>query len=159
MNLFILSLCFTECAQAMFDKHIYKMILEAVQMLSTAKRIMEPDAEGPMYKISHRNHPVSVWIRTSIENYMWTLKMVRAMHKEWQFRYGHTHRHKSYIVARWLKKNPPPLPSLGLTPFALAMPDQYKTDDPVESYRRYYQSPEKQRIASWKNREKPDWYQ
>ena len=47
----------------------------------------------------------------------------------------------------------------GLTPFALAMPDKYKTTDPVESYRNYYMSEEKQKIASWKKkREKPEWY-
>jgi hypothetical protein len=47
----------------------------------------------------------------------------------------------------------------GLTPFALAMPQQYKTDDAVESYRNYYMSEEKQKIASWKKRrEKPEWY-
>ena len=46
-----------------------------------------------------------------------------------------------------------------LTPFALAMPDEYKTDDAVLSYRNYYMSEEKQKIASWKKkRDKPDWY-
>ena len=46
-----------------------------------------------------------------------------------------------------------------LTPFALAMPDKYKTDDPVLSFRNYYMSEEKQLIASWKKkRDKPDWY-
>jgi len=49
--------------------------------------------------------------------------------------------------------------SVGLTHFALAMPDIYKTDDAVISYRNYYMSEEKQRIASWKKkRERPDWY-
>jgi hypothetical protein len=48
---------------------------------------------------------------------------------------------------------------IGLTPFALAMPQEYKTEDPVESYRNYYMSEEKQKIASWKKcREKPEWY-
>ena len=46
-----------------------------------------------------------------------------------------------------------------LTRFALAMPDQYKTEDPVESYRNYYMSEDKQKIATWKKkREKPEWY-
>jgi hypothetical protein len=46
-----------------------------------------------------------------------------------------------------------------LTPFALAMPDKYKSNDAVESYRNYYMSEEKQIIASWKKkREKPEWY-
>jgi hypothetical protein len=40
------------------------------------------------------------------------------------------------------------------------MPDKYKTADPVLSYRNYYMSEEKQKIATWnKKREKPDWYQ
>ena len=49
--------------------------------------------------------------------------------------------------------------TVGLTPFALAMPEQYKSDDHVEAYRNYYMSEEKQKIASWnKRREKPEWY-
>ena len=47
----------------------------------------------------------------------------------------------------------------GLTPFAIVMPVEFKTEDPVESYRNYYMSEDKQKIASWKKRrEKPDWY-
>ena len=45
---------------------------------------------------------------------------------------------------------------VGLTPFVLAMPDEFKTSDPVMSYRNYYMS--KQNIATWKKREKPNWY-
>ena len=49
--------------------------------------------------------------------------------------------------------------AVGLTPFAQAMPDKYKSDDPVLSYRNYYMSEEKQKIASWsKKRGKPVWY-
>jgi hypothetical protein len=48
---------------------------------------------------------------------------------------------------------------VGLTPFAQAMPDKYKSDDPVLSYRNYYMSEEKQKIATWsKKRGKPAWY-
>ena len=48
---------------------------------------------------------------------------------------------------------------IGLTPFAQAMPVEYKSENAVESYRNYYMSEDKQRIASWKKgREKPDWY-
>ena len=164
MNLFILSLCFRECAEFMFDKHIYKIILEAVQMLSTAKRIIDPELDDlPIYKIAHKNHPVSIWIRTSLENYLWAISLVEAMHEEWKYRYNHPpeKQHKSFIVAMYLKKNAPlaeNFPERGLTKFALAMPDEYKTDDPVESYRNYYQSREKQLIASWKKREIPNWY-
>jgi hypothetical protein len=54
-----------------------------------------------------------------------------------------------------------PRPRAGLTPFALAMPDEYKapSGNAVESYRAYYMSPEKRRIASWKKgRPAPEWY-
>lgn len=168
MNLFILSLCFQECAQYMFDKHVSKMILEAAQMLCTAKRILDPEyddsnAEIKLYKISHKNHPVSIWIRQSYENYMWTIQMVEAMHEEWKYRYNHPadKNHKSYIMAMHLKENAPlacKFAYYGFTSFALAMPDEYKDSDPVEAYRKYYQSPEKQKLASWKKRGPPEWY-
>ena len=147
----------------MFDKHIIKIILEAVQMLCTAVHILEPGKHLNLYKIAHKNHPVTVWMRTSLDNYLWTLDLVEAMHQEWKFRYNHppTKEHKSYRLAIYLRDNAPEaslFPEQGLTKFAMAMPDEYKDEDPVCAYRKYYQSPEKRRLAAWKKREKPDWY-
>lgn len=166
MNIFILSLIHAEIAQFMMDKHVSKILLEAVQMLCSAKRCLEPDnpVNESLYKMAHKNHPVTIWCRTSKENFQWTLDLVDALHEEWRFRYGHsdTKFHKSYLMAEVLKQNFPADEAFvdsGLTKFALAMPDQYKTDNAVESYRAYYMSAEKQRIASWnKTRPKPDWY-
>jgi hypothetical protein len=194
MNLFILSLKFIECAEFMFDKHISKMILESAQMLCTAFRIcmgigltdtfiMEDSASADagtststnikLYKGTHLNHPVTIWIRTNIANYLWTLDMVDAMHAEWKWRYNHPpeKQHKAYLICLWLRRHLPPADSFvnpqgGLTPFAQAMPDCYKEtpedDDTgeaaVKAYRAYYQSPDKQRIASWKKRGPPAWY-
>ena len=165
MNLFIISRCIQECVEAMFDKHISKIILEAVQMLCTAKILLSEGEPCPikLYKITHKNHPVSIWVRTSLENYMWTLDLVDAMHAEWKYRYDHpeSKEHKSYIVAKYLREYAPKasqFPCTGLTPFAQAMPDEYKCEDAVEAYRRYYQSPEKQQFASWKKRKVPEWY-
>lgn len=167
MNLFILSLNFRECAECMFDKHISKIILEAVQMLCTAIQIIDENndikSKIQLYKIAHKNHPVTIWMRTSLENYLWTLNLIDAMHEEWKYRYNHPPEkmHKSYIVANYLREYAPSadkFPMVGLTPFALAMPVECKRDDPIESYRIYYQTSEKQKIASWKKREKPSWY-
>lgn len=169
MNLFIISRCIKECAEAMFDKHISKIILEAVQMLCAAKILLSDNVDIEncpikLYRITHKNHPVSIWVRTSLENYMWTLDLVDAMHSEWKYRYEHPSdkEHKSYIVAKYLREYAPkasqfPLQSC-LTPFAQAMPDEYKCEDAVEAYRKYYQSPEKQKFASWKKRKAPEWY-
>lgn len=166
MNLFILSLIQSEIVQYMMDKHVSKILLEAVQMLCSAKRILDPDDDinGRLYKLAHKNHPVTIWCRKSKANFIWTLDLVEELHKEWRFRYGHpeTKVHKSYLIATILRENIPnddKFEERELTPFALAMPEQYKTNDPVISYRNYYLSVEKQKIASWnKRREKPEWY-
>ena len=83
MNLFILSLNFQECAECMFDKHVSKILLEAVQMLCTTIQVIDPDNEIQneikLYKIAHKNHPVTIWMRTYLENYMWTLDLLEAM--------------------------------------------------------------------------------
>ena len=166
MNLFILSLIQKEIAKYMMDKHVSKILLEAVQMLCSAKRILSPDdsSNERLYKLAHKNHPVTIWCRTSKANFVWTLVLIEELHNEWRFRYGHpaTKFHKSYVMAQYLKENMPKdeaFAQVGLTPFALAMPDIYKSADPVQSYRNYYMSEEKQRIATWKkNRAKPDWY-
>jgi len=166
MNLFILSLIQREIAQYMMDKHVSKILLEAVQMLCSAKRILDPDDEinDQLYKMAHKNHPVTIWCRTSKANFTWTLDLIEELHNEWRFRYGHstTKFHKSYLMAMILRENIPSddkFEKTGLTPFALAMPVEFKTDDPVASYRRYYMSNEKQKIASWKKRrEMPKWY-
>jgi hypothetical protein len=166
MNLFILSLIQREIAQFMMDKHVSKILLEAVQMLCSCKRILDPDDQvnNQIYKLAHKNHPVTIWCRKSKANFIWTLDLIEELHSEWRFRYGHpnTKFHKAYLMALVLKDNMPSddkFEERGLTPFAQAMPVQYKSDDAVESYRNYYMSDEKQRIASWKKkREKPEWY-
>jgi hypothetical protein len=48
------------------------------------------------------------------------------------------------------------LPSGSLTPFAQAMPEEYKDADPIIAYRNYYKGA-KINIASWKLREAPEW--
>ena len=167
MNLFILSLIHREIAEFMMDKHVSKILLEAVQMLCSAKRILDPDdleTNQQLYKLAHKNHPVTIWCRKSKANFIWVLRLVEHMHIEWKYRYGHPEQkiHKSYLMALYLCRHIPSdykFIETGLTPFALAMPDKYKTDDPVESYRNYYMSEEKQKIATWKKkRGKPEWY-
>lgn len=54
--------------------------------------------------------------------------------------------------------NPPRnIPKGKLTPFAQAMPDQYKDQNVVVAYRRYYIN-EKTRFAKWKSGNEPIWF-
>jgi len=123
MNLFILSLLHAECVEFMIDKHVHKILLEAVQMLCTAVRVLTSSCDPILYRMTHKNHPVSIWCRESRENFMWTLDLVDALHKEWQYRHDHTKIHKSYLVALYIREHiPTEFKSTGLTPFALALP-------------------------------------
>ena len=161
MNLFILSLLPSECAEYMIDKHVHKIHLEAVQMLCTALRVLNPEKEFDpcLYRVAHKNHPVSIWCRESLENFMWTLDLIVALHREWRFRHDHKKLHKSYLISLYIRDNiPTNFPSSGLTPFALAMPDKYKVEgDPIQSYRNYYCG-DKRDMATWKRRERPEWF-
>lgn len=154
MNIFALSTDPWQAAQYHTDRHVVKMILESVQMLSTAVRLSGIDTG---YKATHINHPSSIWVRQSLTNYLWLCDLVIALHEEWRYRFNHKADvfHKSYLVFDSL-----PIPAdfeqnYGATPFAQAMPSVYKIeDDPVTAYRDYYNGA-KRHLHQWTRREVP----
>lgn len=154
MNIFILDNDPNKCAMYHCDKHVVKMITEHAQMLSTAVRLSGFDYG---YNITHQNHPCTKWARESLSNWYWLLNLTKYLHDEWQYRYNHSvsKLHKAWQVIEELPE--PEIEDIGLTPFALAMPDQYKSNNAVEAYRDYYFG-DKQHIASWKKRGEPGWF-
>jgi hypothetical protein len=153
MNIFILSTDPKRSAKYHSDKHVVKMILESAQMLSTA--IWESGGEAP-YRSAYKNHPCTVWARTSRQNFIWLTDLALALCEEYTYRYGKYH--KSEEVIRYAKANIPDIPNIGLTPFAQAMPEQYKNENPVKAYRDYYIA-EKKDINTWKYTKTPKWYE
>lgn len=153
MNAFYLAEDLAESASYHVDSHCIKIILEAAQCLSTAKWELGEEAH---YKATHKNHPTCVWTRTSLDNYNWMANYGLALCKEYTFRYGKIH--KTQPVLQDLINNPPKnIPDIGKTKFYLAMPDSCKiNDDPVLSYRNYYNK-EKKHLFKWKKREVPNW--
>jgi hypothetical protein len=105
--------------------------------------------------LAHKNHPCSIWCRASLTNYLYLCELGLELSKEYTYRYNK--HHKSTDVIQWCLNNLPNIPDIGFTPPALAMPDQYKVDDFVKSYRNYYIG-EKKGFATWKNREIPYWF-
>ena len=152
MNIFVLDKCPDKSAQMMCDKHVIKMILESNQMLSTVA--IEKGFTAP-YRATHSKHPCTLWVKKSKQNWNWLVKHSRALCKEYTKRYGKIH--KSQAVTEWAEKLRISLPDIGQTSFALAMPDKYRTDDVVESYRNYYKG-DKAAIAKWKTGKIPDWW-
>lgn len=155
MNIFVLDRDPTAAAQMQADKHVTKMVLETAQLLCSAF----PAGAAP-YKRTHYTHPCGVWTRASWHNFAWLLCHGFALADEYTHRYGKVH--KSREVIQWCADNVVsadiPMPSAGLTPFAQAMPDEYKRADAVEAYRAYYRGG-KATIAYWrKNRPAPEWW-
>jgi hypothetical protein len=155
MNIFVLDTDTKKCAQYHNDKHVVKMILETAQLLCGVHHVVESEREIP-YKLSHKNHPSAIWARECVENYIWLCDLGLELCKEYTYRYGK--RHKSQEVIEWCLVNKPTLKENNdITPFALAMPNECKIGNAVESYRNYYMV-EKRRMASWKNRQTPEWF-
>lgn len=136
------------------------------------------------YKPTHINHPCNVWLREDHHNFLWLYYLWLSLHEEYELRYDKTHAtFKFYEVftkyarhfrnvwninlptdERELEPNEAKLILdlttgeyiKNMTPFKLAMPDEYKCGDAVESYRRYYRGA-KSYFAKWKT-EVPDWF-
>lgn len=153
MNIFFLDWNPRICATMHVDKHVIKMILELCQLLCTTHHVTN-STYTPPYKITHKNHPCTIWVRESSSNYDYTVKLGLELCKEYTYRYGKIHKCEEYIEE--LGKNFPPIPEKGFTPPAQAMPDMYKGEDAVESYRAYYYF-EKNNILNWKKRPIPEW--
>ena len=155
MNIFVLDTDPKKCAVYHNDKHVVKMILETAQLLCGSHHVTESQYNIP-YKLSHKNHPCSIWVRECIENYIWLCDLGLELCEEYTYRYGK--RHKSQDIIEWCLINTPNIPTNGdITPFALAMPDECKVGTAIDSYRTYYML-EKRNLASWKNRQTPEWY-
>lgn len=152
MNIFVLDLDPKKAARMMCDKHVVKMILESNQMLCT---VANQNGFSTPYKSAFTHHPCTKWVGLSIQNWNWLIDHTEELCRQYNIRYLKTH--KSEAVLNFVKELDINLPDIGLTPFPKAMPDIYKVDDPVLSYRRYYLG-EKSRFAKWKNTEPPDWY-
>jgi hypothetical protein len=152
MNIFVLSKDLKACAKAHFDKHVVKMILESAQLLSSAVRLSGIDAG---YKLTHKNHPCSLWVRESLSNWRWLKSLAHELNEEFKYRFNHINNHKSYDVISSLPE--PVIEDKGLTPFVQCLPDTYKSEDTVEAYRSYYIF-EKYELAKWTGRSVPDWF-
>lgn len=160
MNIFTTSECPDQSARWLVDKHCVKMLLESVQLLSTAYH--EQGIEAP-YKASHRNHPSSIWTRMSYDNFQWLIAHAYGISDEYTARYGKTH--KSLKVLEWCEDHVHLLgfDSCDLTPFAIAIADDcvcrtlpdFESLSAIDKYRQYILL-DKQHIHSWK-RNKPHW--
>lgn len=140
------------------DKHVNKMILEGAQLLSSAHHMTNPDAASipDMYRLTHKNHPDAIWVRASINHYLYLMDLMEALNEECQYRYSSGRDHLSLVKARdWPF---PSLPDLTATPPPKCVHEDFKQiPDTVDAYRNYYRR-DKAHIAEWTKRGPPEWY-
>jgi len=161
MNLFILDEDPKVSARYHVDKHVVKMPTETAQMLSFVYHHREcwdkPIPDFIMgYSKTHDKHPCSMWMRKSLDNFLYAATLGRELHREYEYRYGSGKHLRAKMIFDFAINNPPSLPICGLTSFATAMEDVYITSDPIESYRNYY-ARGKVHLHTWTKREKPFW--
>jgi hypothetical protein len=164
MNIFVLDLDPTTAAQMHCDKHVPKMCVEAAQMMASALRRhgatdeqMPLTKSGTPYKGGYAHHPCTVWAGDSRNNFMWLADHAVDLCNEYFKRFGKVHAcHYPIVFMRDTNIIDKVIPKGSLTPFAQAMPDEYRNDDPVVAYQAYYHS---KQFAKWeKGTPAPDWW-
>jgi len=179
MNIFYIDECPRTAAQMQCDKHVVKMIVESGQMLSTAHRLLdgveyfdqtyngrkirrwrlEDMRENVLYKSVHMNHPCTIWTRENSANYLWHYDHFIALCDEYTYRYGKIHSTDTQlrVLLSLLPNNIPH--SDEITTPALAMEESCKTNrDPIECYRRFYETKQNRFTMHWSKRHVPEWF-
>tara|TARA_Y100000361_G_C11119892_1_gene322586 strand:- start:87 stop:596 length:510 start_codon:yes stop_codon:yes gene_type:complete len=164
MNIFVLSQNPITAAKMMCDKHIPKMIVESAQMMASALRrhgatddMMPLTKAGTPYKGGYKHHPCTVWVGDSYANFMWLSHHAEALLDEYYERFGKVHAcHNPIYQMSSMKSVFATSTRDYLTPFAQAMPDEYKNRCAVTAYRNYYHS---KTFAKWeKGTPSPKWW-
>ena len=160
MNIFYLDFDPKKCAAYHCDKHVNKMIIEHLQMMSVAlAHYGYPPAkkkDGNYYSTrAYKNHPCTKWVKASSGNFMWLFTMTRYLCVEFEQRFGKKHAGLTSLVSLVSDNVVSDLleqsiyPHLGYSVPAQAMPAYCKNEgDPVTAYRSYYNH-EKWKFASW----------
>jgi hypothetical protein len=182
MNIFVLDKNPKLAAQLQCDKHVVKMIVESAQMLSTAHRMLDGYAEkrpsksgkrtinywvhpnenleNTLYKAVHHSHPCTVWTMESIANYIWHYNHFVSLCDEYKYRYGKVHS-TDKLLRDVLVTPPMNIKEDGMTQFKLAMksnPECMYPEDPVKSYRMFYETKQERFTMSWTGRSIPEWF-
>ena len=167
MNIFVLDNDPTVAAHMHCDKHVPKMVVEAAQMMASALRrhgatdeVMPLTKAGKPYKGGYAHHPCTVWAGDSRANFWWLATHAQALYCAYQLRFGKKHACADPIDQMQALTDSIPeytgTNHTGLTPFAQAMPDEYRDADAVKAYQAYYHS---KQFAKWdKGTPAPNWW-
>lgn len=191
MNIFVFDTDPEKCAQMHDDVRLRKMIVEYSQLLSTYIRLkrgkktkviyngklinwykIDSDIidesnntliSYKLYKHTHMNHPCQRWVNISTENMNWLLNLLGQCLNEYIKRFDK--QHKTEYIWNLILENCHSMILIKDEIFfggCFCMPDIYKSNNIVNSYRNYFLSEKLtdkngKFIAKWTNREVPEW--
>jgi hypothetical protein len=168
MNIFFLSLIPKEIAAMSCDQHVVKIQLEITQMLYMAWHFAEQedyvsknapftkDGSRRGYKPAHPKHPMTMWVASSLENYMYACKIGIALTLEYTRRYGKIHICAKHLLWLWyhrpshFKERRSDSAFYSKEGIPECMPESYRQGGIVEAYQLYYMM-EKIQFARYKN--------
>lgn len=156
-------------AQSLPDKLAVKMPTESMQMLAhwTAARghicYRTENAVKLPYKLpkSRASHPCTKWVLESDNNGLWLYLHAFAICQTYTTRYGRRHAIEVSLLQVWdFIENNWDI-KLGTswkkhTPFVQCMPNEYKSDDPIASYREFMMG--EKGYAEWRYTPAPPWW-
>ena len=148
MNIYYLDRDPEPAAQMQCDQHAIKMTLETTQLLSTAHIVLDDNQVA--YRATHKNHPSSVWVRESVENYRWLYRHLMALGDTYTRRYGKVHK-SIQEHSQALSEPPRAIPDGNFTDPPQCMYDWCKRLDTVEAYKAYYAA----KAAEWADLGRP----
>jgi len=148
MNVFACDPNPKEAAIQLADRHVIKMTLETAQILSTVVHAYGLDTHY-LYKPTHRNHPIVTACVLDSHYLSWVAQHGLALANEYLCRFD-KHHASSVVLDRAIARLKPLKYDYSLIVFPLAMPVEFKCEDPHLSYRNYLRS----KYLEWNN---PKW--
>lgn len=169
MNIFVLDFDPVQAARYLCSKHVVKMAVETLQILTTAVIQCGADQQqlpltksGTPVKQTHINHPSCVWSRQTQANFDWVCEHGKAICSEYTYRYNKQHFCEAGIHKLSALRDL--IPSGELQEFAIAINDSmicrtnpnFESMSAVEKYREYYRCDKL--FTDWgTKRTKPEW--
>lgn len=128
MNIFVLDRDPVVAAKLLYEygpMRANKMIIESIQMLSTAIRFHKPYTDLKVWHTAYVNHPCTRWARQTRENYDWLLLHLVGLMTNYKERYNKDHPSGTRILPE-LYKGLECIPYGELTPFVNCAKNEIK---------------------------------
>lgn len=128
------------------NKRVVKMFTETCQILCTALRQL--GVGNVPYKSFNPKHPCNLWATESYTNCVNLLTLAESLNITYYKRYENKEKYIGrlrllYKISSLVYDNRELFATPLSTPLQLAMPDEFKTENPVLSYRKFFASKDK----------------